>query len=232
MHGRLVIWVALVAVAACSGGAEDTTTSTTTTPAETTTTSIPNPFLDIVEAPSNFSAEDVVDVVGLPLDEQAWVGSFPADDVTFFGELWEFDRLDAGLIAAGEAASYLGGPVWERVGREGREPGYFLQENTGVIGRIDDATAEVADLTSDSVDDLGMIVAEALAGAGLEPIQILAREFGGRELYYDLIGSADELTRGYRIKIITEEDGALFRVISVERSLICVHGTDETGDCI
>jgi hypothetical protein len=231
MYGRLVIWLALVAVAACSGGGETATTSTTTTLAETTT-SFHNPFSDIVEEPSNFSAEDVVDIVGLSMDDQPWVGSFPADDVTFFGELWEFDRLDAELIAMGEAASYLGGPAWERVGREGREPGYFLQENTGVIGRIDDATAEVADLTSDSVDDLGMIVAEALAGAGLEPIQILAREFGGRELYYDLIRSADDLTRGYRIKIITEEKGALFRVISVERSLICIHGTDETGDCI
>jgi hypothetical protein len=231
MCGRLLIWVALVAVAACSGGGETATTSTTTTLAETTT-SFHNPFSDIVEEPSNFSAEDVVDIVGLSMDDQPWVGSFPADDVTFFGELWEFDRLDAGLIAMGEAASYLGGPAWERVGREGREPGYFLQENTGVIGRIDDATAEVADLTSDSVDDLGMMVAGALAGAGLEPIQIVPREFGGRELYYDLIGSVDDLTRGYRVKIVTEEDGTLFRVVSVERSLICVHGAAEAGDCI
>jgi hypothetical protein len=36
-----------------------------------------------------------VSVVGLPVDEKAWVGSFPADDVEFFGNLWPFDRLDA-----------------------------------------------------------------------------------------------------------------------------------------
>jgi hypothetical protein len=60
----------------------------------------------------------------------------------------------------------LGLPVWEKVERVGREPEFVLRENVGVIGRIDDATAEVADLASDSVDYLGMVVAHALAGAG------------------------------------------------------------------
>jgi hypothetical protein len=232
MHGGLIIWLALIAVAGCSGGGGTSTTSTTTTLRSTTTSAIPNPFLDVVEGPSNFSAGDVVDVVGVSLDNQAWVGSFPADDVAFFGGLWEVDRLNAELIATGEAASYLGGPVWEKVGREGREPGYFLQENTGVIGRTDDVTNQAADLVGESVDGLITTAAESFGVAdGLQPIQITQRGFGGRGVFYDLIGGADPLSRGYRLRIVVAEQGATFVPLLLERSIICVHSVNESGDC-
>jgi hypothetical protein len=232
MHGRLVIWVALVAVAACSGGGETAITSTSTTIRSTTTTTFPNPFLDVVEERSNFSPGDVIDVVGLSLDDQAWVGSFPDDDVAFFGGLWEFDRLDPGLIASGEAASYLGGPVWERVEREGREPGYFPQENTGVVGLAEDVTDQVAGLEGDTADGLIATVAETFALAdGLEPIQITQRGFGGREVFYDLVGGTEPGTRGYRLRIVLEEQGEIFVPVLVERSVICELGADEVGNC-
>jgi hypothetical protein len=80
---------------ACSAGNATSSIASTSTTVESTTTTFLNPFLDLAEEPSNFSARDVVSVVGLPVDEKAWVGSFPADDVEFFGNLWPFDRLDA-----------------------------------------------------------------------------------------------------------------------------------------
>lgn len=236
MQSRTRLATSLTALAfaavACSGTSSATTTETTRPPA-TTTTTLHNPFLDVVEEQSNFTAGDVVDVVGLPVDEQNWVGSFPADDVEFFGRLWEFDRLEAGLVALGTAASYLDGGVWERF--EGGEDGigHFPQENTGIVGEPVDVTTTVAGLTGDSADDLIALVAETVASAegGLTAIQITRREFGGREVYYDLIGGDDPLARGARLRIVVEETSEGFGVLLVERATICVADVAESGEC-
>ena len=235
MRGSHLLLVSLVVVAtvACEGGsAASTAPSTTTSVAESTTTTFYNPFLDIVEVESNFLPGDVVDVVGLTFDEQNWVGSFPADDVEFFGRLWEFDRLDAGLVSLGVAASYLDGAAWEQVEIEGREPGYFPQENTGVIGGAEDITVQAAGLEAASADEILELVAGTIAEAeGLDPIQITRREFGGREVFYDLIGGGDPTTRGFRLRVIVEENGDSFGVVLVERSIICVNVVADGGLC-
>ena len=80
---------------------------------------------------------------------------------------------------------------------EGREPGYFPQENTGVIGEAEDITVQVAGLEAASAVEILALVAGTIAEAeGLDAIQITRREFGGREVFYDLIGGSDSKTRG------------------------------------
>jgi hypothetical protein len=223
----------VVLTVACDGGSAASTANTTTTPVvETTTSTLHNPFLDISEEESNFLPGDVVDVVGLPFDEQNWVGSFPADDVEFFGRLWEFDRLDAGLVSSGTAASYLDGAVWERFESEGEAVGHFPQEKTGVIGDPEGITDLAAGLEAPSADELLDLVAGTIAESeGLEPIQITQREFGGREVFYDLIGSGEPTTRGFRLRIVVEEIGDSFGVVLVERSIICVRVLVDGGLC-
>jgi hypothetical protein len=234
MRGRqLILFSVVFVIAACNADSvsSSTTMRTTTSTAETTTT-FPNPFLDVVDEESNFLPGDIIDVVGLPFDEQNWVGSFPADDVEFFGRIWEFDRLDAVLASRGAAASYLGGPVWERVEVEGREPGFLPQENTGVIGVPEDITAQAEGIEAASADEILALVASTIATEeGLEPIQITQREFGGREVFYDLIGDSDPATRGFRLRVVVEEVGDSFAVVLVERSIICVSALDDGGRC-
>jgi hypothetical protein len=227
----LVIVLAATLACACGDGAETPTSTTSAAPLFTTTT-FANPFLDVEEELSNFAPGDDVDVVGIHADDQTWVGSFPADDVPFFGRLWPFDRVESGLVAVGEAASYQGGPVWEAVEQEGRERGYFPQDNTGVLGEASDVTAAVADLEAGSADELLTGVAETIALAeGLEPIQITNREFGGREVYYDLLGGSDPETRGQRLRVVVEETGESFTVTLVESQIICVSQVTDEGIC-
>lgn len=231
MRRYLALLIALLGVTACTGGTSPPL-ETTTTLGATTTSFFANPFLDVVEEPSNFAAGDVVSVVGLSVEDKAWVGSFPADDVEFFGNLWPFERLEANLIAVGEAASYDGGSVWERVGQEGREPGFFPQDKTGVLGPPQDITLEVADLTATSADELLTTVASTISEMeGLQPIQISLREFGGREVYFDLIGGLDPTTRGQRLRVVVEESGESFNVALVESSIICVKSVSGEGAC-
>jgi hypothetical protein len=230
---RLALLILILAAAACSQGTDSTSDQTTTSlPEATTVFSFASPFLDVTEEPSNFTAGDVVAVVGLPADEQAWVGSFPADDVEFFGNLWPFDRVDAALVASGEAARYQDGPIWEKVGQEGKELAYFPQDNTGVLGQSEEVTADVADLEAASADELLSMVADAIAqAAGLEPIQISEREFGGREVYFDLLGGSEPTTRGQRLRVVVEEDGDGFVVALVESQVICVSRVTDEGTC-
>jgi hypothetical protein len=217
---------------ACSAGNATSSIASTSTTVESTTTTFLNPFLDLAEEPSNFSARDVVSVVGLPVDEKAWVGSFPADDVEFFGNLWPFDRLDAGLISLGEAASYDGGPAWEKVSQNGKEDGYFPQEMTGVLGLPEDITNEAADLVAASADELLTTVANSIAEKeAQQSIQITLREFGGREVYFDLIGGTDPATRGQRLRVVVEEYEEGFRVTLVESRIICVSRLSDAGTC-
>lgn len=234
MRGGHLLRVSLVVfvVGACDGGSVVSTALSTTTSVEETTTALPNPFLDLIEVDSNFLPGDFIDVVGLSIDEQNWVGSFPAEDVEFFGNLWEFDRLDAGLISLGTAAQNLDGGVWERVEKTGLEPGYIPQENTGVIGEAEDITGQAADLEAATADELLTLVASTIAEAdGLEPIPITRREFGGRELLYDLVGSGEPTTRGFRLRVVVEESGDSFGVVLVERSIICVRSLTDNGEC-
>jgi hypothetical protein len=234
MSGRMAVLglICLLPLGSCTGGEGAATTVTPTTASETTTSSFENPFVDLVEEPSNFAGGAVIDVVGLSLAEQNWVSSFPADDVEFFGYLWQFDRLNADLVAVGEAASYQDGPPWEKVQQPGREIGFVPRENTGVVGAMEVITNQVAGMTSASVDDLVESVAESIGSSqGLEPIQITQREFGGREVYYDLVGGDDPLVRGFRLHIVVGEDGESFVPTLVEQSIICVSGTDAAGMC-
>lgn len=231
---RLTIVVALFGLVACSDGTAVTTSETTSTTVETTTT-FANPFLDVIDVDSNFDPGEPIVVVGLPATDPAWVGSFPASDVEFFGRLWEFDRVAPGLVAVGEAASYQDGAVWERVEMAGQEfPGFFPQAQTGVIGGIEDVTADVSDLEAPSADELLDLMAATLAQPeGLEPIRITIREFGGREVYYDLIKASDSENRGYRVRVVVEETAdSTFTVVAAERWILCVSGVDETGACV
>ncbi len=232
MRPRFALLVVLLGLTACSAGSASSSIASTSTTVKSTTTTFLNPFLDLVEEPSNFELGDVVAVVGLSVDETAWVGSFPADDVEFFGNLWPFDRIDAGLIALGEAASYHGGSAWEKVEQEGREIGYFPQDKTGVLGPPRDITLDVANLEAASADELLAAAANSIAQQeGLQAIQITLREFGGRELYFDLIGGSDPKSRGQRLRIVVEESGESFSVVSVESRIICVSVVLETGEC-
>lgn len=234
MRGSYLLLVSLVVVltVACDDGSVASTAPSTSTSVAETTTTLHNPFLDMSEEESNFAPGETVDVVGLPFDEQNWVGSFPADDVEFFGRLWEFDRLEAGLVSLGTAASYLDGDVWEQVELVGREPGYLPQENTGAIGGTEDITVQVTGLEAASADELLALVAGTIAESeGLDPIQITQRAFGGREVFFDLIESSDPETRGFRLRVVVEELADSFGVVLVERSIICVRIVADNGQC-
>jgi hypothetical protein len=101
-----------------------------------------------------------------------------------------------------------------------------------VIGEAEDITVQVAGLKAASADEILALVAGTIAEAeGLEPIQITRREFGGREVFYDLIGGGDPATRGFRLRVVVEEIGDSFVVVLVERSIICVRFVADDGLC-
>lgn len=56
-------------------------------------------------------------------------------------------------------------------------------------------------------------------------------EYLGRQLTFDLVGGIDEATAGWRIHVVMEEDGDLFRVVEVERTLFCWFAIDGSGAC-
>jgi hypothetical protein len=103
---------------------------------------------------------------------------------------------------------------------------------TGVLGLPEDITTEAADLVAASADELLTTVANSIADLdGLQPIQISLREFGGREVYFDLIGGTDPATRGQRLRVVVEESEEGFRVTLVESRIICVSGLSDAGTC-
>lgn len=217
---------------------EVATTSTTTTVESTTTTFEPFPTEDV---PSKFTEGELVAVFGVSIDVRAGLRGLPTDSPDAPPSLLSgsFDRQATDMVATGIAKSWEGGPSWEyltfgEVDEYGnpRYGGFIEPFHVGFLGASDTVTDEVADLTNDRVDDLGFEVAQYFAGiAGLEVVPITRREYGGRELTFDLVGGIDDVTAGWRIHVVMEEDGDLFRVVEVDRKLFCWFAVDDSGAC-
>jgi hypothetical protein len=214
-------------------------TSSTTTVQSTTTTFATFPTEDL---PSRFEKGELVAVFGFSIDDRATLRGLPTDspDAPFSLGSGNFDRQATDLVASGIAKNWEGGPTWEHLGFG--EPdeygnlqysGFIEPFHVGFLGATETVTDEVVDMTNERVDDLGMEVAEYFAdNDGLEAVPITQREYGGRELTFDLIGGIDEATAGWRIHVVMEEDGDLFRVVQVERTLFCWFAVDESGACL
>jgi hypothetical protein len=233
--------VALVIVAAT--GCETTAAGVTTTTerAVESITTFTLPPMPTEEVPSKFVEGESVAVFGFSLDDHATLWGLPTDDddAPLSGGSGNFDRQATDLVATGIAKSWDGAPPWEylefgEVDEYGNPQygGYLPQDNVGFLGTTEVVTDEVADMSNERVDDLAVEIAQFFAEAeGLEVVQITQREYGGRELTFDLVGGIDDATAGWRVHIVMEEDGTLFRVVQVERTLFCWFAVDESGSC-
>jgi hypothetical protein len=214
-------------------------TSSTTTVESTTSTFTPLPTEDV---PSRFTKGELVAVFGFSIDDRATLRGLPTDsaDAPFSLGSGNFDRQATDLVASGMAMSWEGRPPWEHLSfgeldsHGNPQYGGFIEPfHVGFLGATEKVTNEVADMTNERVDDLGMELAEYFADIdGLEVVQITQREYGGRELTFDLVGGIDKATAGRRIHVVMEEDGDLFRVVQVERTLFCWFAVDESGACV
>lgn len=238
---RLAVVVpTLLLVIGCEAGPSPTTTGETTTTSQTTTTTFPE--FPIEDVRSKFIEGELVAVFGFSLDEHPTLSGLPTDrdDAPPSGGSGSFDRQATDLVATGIATSWDGGPPWERLELGGPDEfgnaqfdAYLPQDRVGFLGGTEIVTDLVASMTNERVEVLAMEVAQHLADLeGLEVVPIMQREYLGRELTFDLVGGIDEATAGWRIHVVMEEDGNLFRVVDVERTLFCWFAVDESGVCI
>lgn len=241
-HRALAVVLALLSMltAGCQADPRGETTISVATTAEATTSTFPT--LPVEDAPSKFEKGELVAAFGFSLDDHATLSGLPTDrdDAPPSGGSGSFDRQSTELVASGFAKSWAGDPPWEHfefgeLDEFGNSQfgGYLPADKVGFLGATEDVSDQVADLVNERVDDLALDVARSFAGAGgLEVVSIMQREFGGRELAYDLVGGIDAATAGWRLQIVMEEDGDLFRVVQVSRTVFCWFAVDESGECV
>jgi hypothetical protein len=248
---HLIIYLALLLIAACGDpGADATTTSrattttsiATTTSASTTTTTTPTTTTsddDLPGEPIDFgpAAGDEVAVVGVAHDDVLNVRAAPGTDSEVVAEL---EPTATGLIATGRARS-LPESIWFEVEVEGVS-GWVSSAFVGYLGLTDDATAEVIEALgetpgAETMLDLGLIVAEAMSSD--EPpsriVMSVAPTVGDLgEVTYDVVGLGDDALGGVRLHVFGDpaEGGEGFVLSNVERTFICSRGVTADGFCV
>lgn len=234
---------AATSTSAATTAAPGTTTTTTAAPATTsaapTTTTTAGPTTTTLAGePVDFGpqAGDVLMVFGVAHDDVLNVREGPGIAAAVVAEL---DPLENDVAALGNTRQ-LPQSFWyevEAVGTTGWASARFLFYE----GTVDDLTSLVVDRlggtipTADSMEELGLIVAEALASTD-PPSQIVMSvapttgDLG--EVTYDIGGLGDDSQWGWRAHVFgTPGDDGSFGLKSVEATSVCARGVTETGLC-
>jgi hypothetical protein len=251
------VLIALVALlfAACGGSGTDTTTTTsvsvttgtstpttTTTTVQTTTTAATGPTIPDDELPGEPidvgpAAGDELAVVGIAHDDVLNFRTAPGTDSPVLSKL---PSLTRGLIATGRARS-LPESIWFEVEIDG-VTGWVSSAYVGHLGETDDATSEVIAAAGDTPEaetmlDLGMIVAEAMASADppsriVMSVAPIVGDLG--EVTFDVVGLGDDALGGLRLHVFGDpaEGGEAFVLSNVERTIICSRGVTDEGLCV
>lgn len=255
----MVVFLAAV-VSGCGDTTEETTTTTTTTttppstpattstspPPETstTTTTTSAPGITTTTEPGELPGEpidfgpaegDVVAVIGVAHDDVLNLREAPGADQEIVDEI---PPLEDRLVALGETRD-IGESFWIAVDYEGTR-GWVHLGFIGYPGDTTDETAAVVDdlgetPTADTMEELGLLVAESLASE--EPasditltVEPTVGDLG--EVTYDVIGLGDDAVRGLRVHVFGEEVDGEFSLRSVEMTTLCGRGVTADGLCI
>ena len=240
MRRAAFIAIVVAIVAGGCGGADvaDTTTTTSTTQPDTTTTTVEPTTTTAPDTTTSLPGEpiiigpqagDVLAVVGVAHDDVLNVRAAPGIDQPVIDEL---APLTFDVVALGNARA-LPRSIWYEVETDegiGWANGSFF----GYLGVTTDETADVVDLlgevpAAETMLDLGMIVAEALASD--EPpsriVMSVAPTVGDLgEVTYDVVGIGDDSVLGFRLHVFgtPDESGEGFVLKSVEQTVLCGRG--------
>ncbi len=232
-----VVAILALVIAGCGGGdvadpatAPPTQPETTTTTVESTTT-VPETTTSLPGDPIIIGPQrgDVLAVVGVAHDDVLNVRSAPGIDQPVIDEL---DPLAANIVALGNARA-LPGSIWLEI-ESGGGSGWANASFFAYLGGTTDSTAEIVELlgetpAAETMLDLGMIVAEALASD--EPpsriVMSVAPTVGDLgEVTFDVVGIGDDSVRGFRLHVFgtPDEGGEGFVLKSVEQTVLCGRG--------
>jgi hypothetical protein len=246
-----VVAVAVVLTVSACGGSGATNDATTTTAATVTTsttrvttntvestTTADNPTTTLPGEPIDIGpqAGDVLAVIGVAHNDVLNLRAAPGVDQEILAEL---DPLADDVIALGNARA-LPQSIWYEL-EAGGVIGWANSSFLGYLGQTTDETSAIIDALgetprAETMLDLGMIVAEALASD--EPasriIMSVAPSVGDLgEVTYDVVGIGDDSVRGFRLHVFgtPDEGGEGFVLKSVEQTLLCGRGLSN-GICV
>jgi hypothetical protein len=213
-------------------------TTTTTAVATTTVAADPTTSTTLVEGePSEFGprAGDVLTVIGVRYDDTLNLRAGPSPRAAVVGTI---EPTYEGLVAAGKTWQ-LPAALWTNVVYDGLV-GWVNLRFVAYAGATDDVTAAVVAAlggypVAPSLEELGRIVAEALAGS--EPGSVIvisvAPTLADRsEVTYDVVGIGDDAVAGVRAHVFAVETETGFVLDAVEARELCARGTTPEGLCI
>ena len=169
-------------------------------------------------------------VVGVAHDDVLNIRAAPGTDQAIVAEA---GPTADDLVATG-AARQLSASIWYEVTVDG-VTGWASVAFVSYVGGTDDATSEFLagrpPLEAETMVDLGEEVAAGFASE--EPasriVQSVAPTVGDLgEVTYDVIGIGDDSVAGYRLHLFAApiEGGEGFVLTSIERTWLCLRGTD------
>ena len=257
----LVATLALVATA-CSQGTGGTTTTTTTEPdaatttatSPSTTTSTSTTTTEPGTTTTAGSREPIADdqlpgdawdlfilpdipkaVVGVEHDDVLNVRAGPGVGYEIVGTL---EPTAEGVMQTGRARN-LPGSIWVEVSLPDG-PGWVNDYFLGYKGGTDDLTSLVIERlgeipSAQSMDSLGLIVAESLASddpPSAITLTVPASNGDLSEVTYDVVGLGDDTLWAMRLHVFGQKDnGSGLSLKTVEATLYCLRGLTSDGLC-
>jgi len=232
------------APAATSAPVEEPTEVPTTVPTVAPPQPAPVPVVDL-SACSDFGYAaygDIFAVVGMDYQDVDTGGTLPvlnapASDDPALHQLAN-DRED--VVATGLICFLETSGLWYEITADG-VTGWANSYNLGLLGRTDDATAEiVAGVGSIPFGSVINVIGDVVAHfASVEPPTVVTRQgeytFGDLiEGTIDLIGFGEDAVKGWRLHFFLQEDEGSSDVglKTVERTAICLRDITEDGLCL
>lgn len=217
-----------------------TVAATTSTSAPTTTSAPPAPSTTNEQLPGEpiefGPAEgDTVGVVGVAHNDVLNLRAGPGADQPI---LHGIPPTYTELVAMGQTRQLRSGALWSLVVYEATD-GWVNLRYIAYLGAADDVTTMVIESlgetpSANTMAGLGLIVADAMAGAPSADIVMSVAPTGGDlgEVTYDITGFEDDSVRGSRAHIFGEptDDGFVLRTI--EATPFCARGVDSEGRCV
>ena len=179
-------------------------------------------------------AGDELMVIGVDHDDMLNLRAGPGTDQAVLEEL---SPTFEGLLALGETRQFQDA-FWINVD-SGLSEGWVSMSFIAYRGATSDATADiVSDFgnypSSDSLEDLGLAIAESMAS--IDPpsrvVLVVPGSVGDLgEVVYDVVGLGDDSVRGLRIHVFANVEGDMFTLKSAEVTALCGRGVSEDGLC-
>ena len=214
---------------------DSTTTTSSTVPASTTSTSTTT---TLAGSPIDFGpdAGDVLGVVAIAHDDILNFRAGPGTDQEILAKL---GPLSEGFVATGNNWQ-LPSSIWYQ-GTVGGQTGWASSAFLAYLGGTDDITATlIASLgdtpEADTMEALGTVIANA--SASVDPASRIRMSVAPTvgdlgEVTFDVVGLGDDALFGVRLHVFgtPNEDGSLFTLKTVERTLLCGRGVSSGGLC-